>query len=550
MVLKPGEVLQERYQVKQLLGEGGMGITYLAYDLRLGRECVLKTTNRIPDDVDRKRMTREAQLMADFNHPHLPTIFDTYNIDGDRPCIVMSFVSGETLGKRQSFNISDLLKWTDEILQALEYMHNKGIIHRDIHPGNICITSDNKAVLLDFGISRQLDQTRNELVAGVLNYGFAPIEQYSPEDLQLNSLCKAEKYVKKLHADGFHTAPYTDLYSLAATLYFLLTRHYVLHPSARVTSSETLTPITEFRSDVPIELVAVITTALAVHPQDRYQTATDMRRALQIKPLRKPLPGTPVIYAQQRKQIQQIDLYYIPQGEFLMGSDDSEMQPGKCFPLHPVTLTHYYISRHLITCADYQRFIDANPRYPVPTSHKRLEVPYKWDPDTRKYPPGHENLPVVLVSWNDARFYCEWLSRQSGQIVRLPTEAEWEKAAGWNVTTRSKQTYPWGDIFVLGRCPVGQGTPFPAGQFSPAGDSPFGMADMVGNVWQWTSSLGWSYPYALDQRRDKKDYDGRRVLRGGAFNEQTMMACCSWRSIRSPYSKANNIGFRIAANLN
>jgi formylglycine-generating enzyme required for sulfatase activity len=131
-------------------------------------------------------------------------------------------------------------------------------------------------------------------------------------------------------------------------------------------------------------------------------------------------------------------------------------------------------------------------------------------------PWGQKNHPVVSVSWEDALVSCAWLSEETGRRFRLPTEAEWEKAARGT----DGPTYPWGDEPPAeSLCSFGgkAGDTNPIGRYSPQGDSPYGCADMLGSVWQWCRSLYKHYPYRAGDGREDLQTDGLRVLRGGAL---------------------------------
>jgi formylglycine-generating enzyme required for sulfatase activity len=156
----------------------------------------------------------------------------------------------------------------------------------------------------------------------------------------------------------------------------------------------------------------------------------------------------------------------VPAGPFLMGSSDNEK------PQHTVELATYRIARYPVTNAEYQAFVQDSGHGP----------PQHWYGED--YPEGEGNHPVVNVYWLDALAYCEWLSEKTGKPYRLPTEAEWEKAARGT----DGRIYPWGnewDETKLNSRDSGPGDTTPVGQYSPGGDSPYGAADMAGNVLCW-----------------------------------------------------------------
>ncbi len=232
----------------------------------------------------------------------------------------------------------------------------------------------------------------------------------------------------------------------------------------------------------------------------------------------------------------QKEMIFIPGGTFIMGSnsgDDSHR------PEHRVEVADFYIDRWPVTNAEFKVFAD-DTGYTVPNydvSWCDTEA-YNWDPESKMYPEGKADHPVVLVSWEDAMAYAAWAGK------RLPTEAEWERVArglnGWR--------YPWGKEFMFGFCncketDVGETTP--VGYFSPNGDTPEGVMDMVGNVWEWVNSLFHSYPYDPGDGRESRQAAGFRVLRGASWRNDANVAHSISR-LDGDFRFFDNVGFRCA----
>jgi formylglycine-generating enzyme required for sulfatase activity/tRNA A-37 threonylcarbamoyl transferase component Bud32 len=556
MSLAKDIILDDRYSVIRSLGGGGMGTAYLVEDQRLSRSCVAKEAS-LQDPAYHEQFEQEAQILAGLRHPNLPEIYD-YFLENDQPYLIMQFIEGTTLdrlqdGRSAPFEVDQVLRWAKDLLDALVYLHsqNPPVIHRDVKPSNVCITPEGGAVLLDFGIARRLDRTSTRTGAQAHSLYYSPIEQYKPESFA--SYRTLNRYLTTLRDDGFHTSTYSDIYSLGATLYFALT---LLEPPDACMRflEETPRPIHELNPEVPDFLVDAINQAIVIDPRERCQRASDFQDLLrpqqtEISPPRirsrepRPLPTENVEVLGQ-------ELIYIPAGDFTMGSDDPRLK-NACRPQHTVDLGAYCIGRLPVTNVDYQRFIEHNPEHPVPYSPMRYAQRYNWDRQARTFPRGLDAHPVILVTWKEARAYCHWLSDVTGYQCRLPTEAEWEKAARWDIAAGQARLYPWGNAFDENRCNVDAHGALrlkssPVGKFSPLGDSPSGLADMAGNVWEWTSSLYQSYPYCFDDGREEPDNDGKRVVRGGAYDQGPLLARSAWRDGVQADRQAPNIGFRVA----
>jgi formylglycine-generating enzyme required for sulfatase activity len=225
----------------------------------------------------------------------------------------------------------------------------------------------------------------------------------------------------------------------------------------------------------------------------------------------------------------------IPAGEFLMGSDpardkdayDSEQ------PLHTLYLPDYYIARTPVTYAQYGAFLQAS----------WSKLPEHW-PDLAHFR-AIEDHPVVYVNWPWAAAYCDWLAEVTGRPYGLPSEAEWEKGArGTN-----GRIYPWGDEWDSKRCWIAEqgmvGTK-PVGTY-PQGASPYGLLDMVGNVWEWTRSLHWDYPYDPEDGREDLDAtpETGRVTRGGSWGASHRTTRCAARACVISFKQHSNVGFRV-----
>jgi formylglycine-generating enzyme required for sulfatase activity len=218
-------------------------------------------------------------------------------------------------------------------------------------------------------------------------------------------------------------------------------------------------------------------------------------------------------------------------------------------PRHSVILPAYAIGRHPVTVGEFRAFVDAGgyqiERYWTDAGWAWCQAegrasPDYWDDD--KWTADHR-LPVVGVSWYEADGYCRWLSEVKGRAYRLPGEGEWERAA----RGMDGRLHPWGDVFDASRCNTWAGglhRTTPVGQYSPAGDSPDGCADMVGNVSEWTLSRFRPYPYAAGDGRNEPEGTMERATRGGSWHSPDFRARATSRGMNDPFFRDNDLGFR------
>ena len=240
----------------------------------------------------------------------------------------------------------------------------------------------------------------------------------------------------------------------------------------------------------------------------------------------------------------------ISAGPFLMGSDtaqDPHAQSNE-LPQHRVELAAFQIAKYPVTVAEYALAVAAKavrePRGFMPL------LAISWAKQRER--PDH---PVVNVPWQDAMAYVTWLRGATGeQGWRLPTEAEWEKAARWNVRSGVSYIYPWGDTFDQNRCNTersGIGTTSPVGSYPAtdanlSGASAYGVEELVGNVRQWTSSRLNTYPYVQYDGREDPNSNKNRTLRGGAYTFSASMARPARRDSDAWADALELIGFRLA----
>lgn len=282
--IKPDSLLKERYTIGRVLGYGGFGVTYLAWDTLLDQKVAIKEylpgdfSTRIPGRTDvsvyageakeqfekgREKFIDEAKRLARFQHvPGVVGIIDTF-LQNNTAYIVMEFLSGTTLkeylqqqGGRVDYEQAKRI--IEPVIDTLRVVHAEGLIHRDISPDNIFITENNEIKLLDFGAARQATSTNSKSLSVILKPGYAPEEQYRSHGVQ---------------------GPWSDMYALAATFYRMVTGRVPDESLERVTRDRLLPP-SKLGAKLPKYVESAIMNALNVKAEERPQNVDEFARAL------------------------------------------------------------------------------------------------------------------------------------------------------------------------------------------------------------------------------------------------------------------------------
>jgi len=263
MPLQLGQLLNSRYRVVRLLGQGGFGAVYRAWDANLNKPCAVKENLDTSPEAQRQ-FTREATVLANLSHPNLPRVTDHFILAGQGQYLVMDFVEGEDLAslvKRSGpVPYEQAVTWIAQVADALIYLHSRQppVVHRDIKPANIRITPEGKATLVDFGLVKIFDpQLRTTMGARAVTPGYAPPEQYG---------------VGK-------TDNRTDIYALGATLYNLLTAREPPESVQRMSGGQMALANT-INPSIPASIGLAIERSMRLEPHQRFQTADEFRSSL------------------------------------------------------------------------------------------------------------------------------------------------------------------------------------------------------------------------------------------------------------------------------
>lgn len=274
------EIGDGKYVIDRVIGAGGFGITYAAHHRIFGTECAIKElfisghSFRENDfrsvyvqniGLDRykklrKRFYEEAQTLTRLNHPHVVKVIDVFE-DNNTEYIAMVYIPGETLQQKIKHSgpiaFQDAVNYIAQLSEAVEYIHSKHILHRDIKPDNIMISPQEQAILIDFGSARSFvhDEVQNHTT--ILTHGYAPIEQYSSTSKKGN---------------------YTDIYALGAVFYYILTGEKPIEAPSRL--YEKMKSPREINPSIPKDVNRTIMKAMAINPEDRYQTVASFKKDL------------------------------------------------------------------------------------------------------------------------------------------------------------------------------------------------------------------------------------------------------------------------------
>ncbi|MCM1177777.1 MAG: bifunctional serine/threonine-protein kinase/formylglycine-generating enzyme family protein [Clostridium sp.] len=464
-VLQPGKTLSEgKYVIEAKIGEGGFGVTYKAVQSGLDRIVCIKeyflagkcgrqsdgstvyvsSNAEITFEKYRKSFVKEARLLASLHHQGIVEVLDVFD-ENNTSYMVMAFVKGKSLQEIVSgqgvLPYTEAINYMAQVANAVGYIHERHILHRDIKPDNIMITPDFKAVLIDFGSAREFEQDKTQAQTSILTHGYAPVEQYSKNSRK---------------------GAYTDIYAIGATMYFIITGQVPVDAAAR--SIERLPPPVELVPDIPEEVNRTIQKAMQLKSENRHQNIQEfMDDLLNVRPsvlVDETIGGTKkedvinktesqpsagkkrifvtavasavaivlcssIVMSLLRgggnqypvKDFTGMNVYpmvKVKGGSFVMGNNN--MDEEDC-PEHLVTLDDFYIGQFEVTQGLWKMIMGSNPS--------------RYRPDG-----GIDSLPVENVSYADIMDFIDGLNRATGLNFSLPTEAQWEYAARGGIQSK------------------------------------------------------------------------------------------------------------------
>lgn len=559
-----------KYTIEAKIGEGGFGITYKAIQNGLNRVVCIKEyfpagkctratkkntvfvqgTSEQVFEKYRQAFVREAKMLATLHHPNIVEVLDVFD-ENNTSYMVMTFVKGKSLQQivetRGKLPYPETVNYIAQITNAVGYIHDHHILHRDIKPDNIMITADFKAILIDFGSAREFEQDKTQVHTSMLTHGYAPTEQYTANSRK---------------------GSYTDIYAIGATFYFVLTGQVPMESAARLT--EQMPSPKDLVPEIPEEANRTILKAMQLKAENRHQTVHEFMDDIRnVKPsvlVDETIGGSPqqptskrtwyIISAlgcfvalligyflwgrngsepveenkpQEIKTYSFISIYDYPMvkvdgGTFIMGSDQTD--EDDC-PPHTVTLSDFYIGQFEVSQGFWTKIMNENPSE------------YQDVDDINKF-------PVENVSFEEVQVFINRLNNKTGKSFSLPTEAQWEFAArGGNQsqgTNFAGSQYP-NNIWFDKNNPVML-------KFPPSVNE-LGIYQMSGNVAEWCLDY-YNRMFYSQSNKSKNPLNTKannsRVVRGGSFDDtDPEYVTVYYRN--SGNDATGYIGFRLVVNL-
>jgi formylglycine-generating enzyme required for sulfatase activity len=611
MPLLPGEILNKRYRMVSLMAEGPYGAVYRGWDLVDHREVAVKEYLDPSPDIQ-KLFRDEAVRLSRLKHAQLPQIRDHFCLEKTGQYLVSDFIPGvnlrELLDQYGPLPSDLVIAWLQATCRPLGYLHEQSQLHLNIKPANLRVRPDGELFLVDSGLPglgvsagsgayASPEQKKLGAVTALSDiYGLGATlytlltDKAPPDPLRresgLEMLVPArevnpdvEPYLSIVASRAMDVRPevrYESTADFARALERPIGRPAlaVLQPRrSERGEAQAAPPVRPRPARKQIEqrtilglaailvllggvLIGLLLANQAPAAQEGRVAVTATLRSQIIAaltaittvtptpaPSATPIP-TPAPLVDEKTGARMI---YVPSGIFRMGNDEAEPDEA---PSHIVRLDAYFIDEMEVSNGQYAQCVAGGACQPPSHTGATLHPAYYGDP-------AYDDYPVIFVDWNDAREFCGWRG------ARLPSEAEWERAAGFDPVMGIKYAYPWGDVFdgfLLNFCDVncpredrntdyddGYGDTAPGGSY-PDGRSSLGVFDMAGNVMEWVGD--WYDPKAYEKSVDTNPLgplEGEyKAVRGGSWLSSADQVRVSGRGSYDPTVSRANLGFRCA----
>ncbi len=559
-----GRTLKRRYKIVKHLGGGGFGQTFLASDTQLPDNpvCVVKQLKPQSNDpstlqVASRLFDTEARVIQKLGeHDQIPRLLAHFE-ENQEFYLVQQFIDGDSLCEE----IKPECKWTEEqtfaflldVLTALSYAHQQGVIHRDIKPANLIRRrQDGKIVLIDFGAVKQVStavvnaqQSQTSLTVGIGTPGYMPSEQSKGKP----------KFSSDIYALGMTAIqaltgiPPERLPEDPVTGEVLWLNWAQVSPNlASILDKMVRYDYRQRYLSAPLALQAVSSLTKPNSPQTRRQVFTSPPSSPIVEVSLQTFTFDVITVDARGREINRtrqeaeyfpedlgggaiLEMVSVPGGTFLMGSPESEDLENRENPQHWVTVKPFFMGKYTVTQAQWKAVAslpkvsrDLNPE---PSYHKGA------------------NRPVEQVSWNEMVEFCARLFQATGRNYRLPSEAEWDYACRAGTTT----PFHFGETITPGLANYSHnnGGTTDVGRFPP---NAFGLYEMHGNVWELCADPGHGNYIGAPSDGSVWEGDPKLFMARGSSWENIPWRCRSaYRSGVGPDHRKNNCGFRVAFSL-
>lgn len=593
-----GDILQGRFSLVALIGEGGMSRVFKAIDLRrveAGASDPYVAVKVLTEPLDEYfgsivALQREAHKLQSLTHPNIVRVMDC-DRDGHAVFMTMEYLAGESLQKKlrapapAGFTSSAALALIAAVGDALEYAHRNDIVHGDLKPGNIIVTEQGSIKVIDFGMARFI--TRPEAGAAA-----EPSSHTTPKAV-------TPRYASPEMVAGREPEPADDVYALACVAYEVLSGR---HPFGRQSDRSGR----DSRSQPPrppgmrAHQYAALTKALAFDRNDRTPSIRQfldeflaVRRGLiarrwpwfavpavllaaviiywtapHVTHVKTPASAAAAVGSVFRDCPACPSMTILPAGRFKQGNGSSETDtPPFERPQHTVVIARSLaMGTNEVTVDEFRDFLAASGR--DMSGCNTYEGRWQYQQSANWQVPGFPQTgahPVTCVSWDDAVAYAQWLSQKSGHRYRLPSASEWEYAARagtelaqpWGADAASAcaeanvadqtaaQRFPGWTVFA---CSDGYANTAPVGSFKA---NAFGLHDLLGNVFEWVEDC-WYDDYAgapTDGTARAADGCPEHEMRGGSWFSSPRYVTASYRNRFERGYRSSSIGFRVVRDL-
>ncbi|MFP6582555.1 MAG: bifunctional serine/threonine-protein kinase/formylglycine-generating enzyme family protein [Candidatus Hydrogenedentota bacterium] len=498
----PGQVIDDRYVIDACIGEGGMGVVYRAHDKLVGEELALKFMNprALKTQRGQSLFIKEAQLARRLRHENIVAVHDVSTTAEGVLYLSMELLKGTSLrdflrkhrNRKKHLDVRFAIRIILQILSGLIYAH-KLVVHRDLKPENVMLLPGDRAKVLDFGLALAIEE-EHEVAAptGKKKRIIGTAVYASPEQRRHHSVDSR-----------------SDLFTVGLLLKEVLTLR---------TPADEQVDIMDARDDVAPSIVAVYNRAVLPEKERRYQSAREFRDELSAAYKESYVhKEVAEVVTKSGRTVDTQNMVFMEGGSFMMGSNDSPAES----PEHEAVAAPFYIDRYPVTFEEYANFVEET----------EYRTPKFWDDAELNGP----RQPVTGIALSDAQAYAQWAGKT------LPSECQWEFAAGG----RDKGKYPWGSFEVdTTRCNYGDYLGMPSiVTMHDTGQTPTGIFDMAGNVYEWT--VDHYLPYRQGGHSDEAiAKEPRRVVRGGSWHSTPDELTCTSRKGLFPESQLATVGFR------